>query len=108
MTRQENYSILMNCVKNTANISSKISSSSIVIGPKRYVVYVAYLAGIMHSTSLQKATGLFAGPLIIRTFTTYFSSIEGAAKVPNLSDVHTYPYAALGMAVSSVSTFLIW
>lgn len=94
-------------VKNSAKTCLTDTSLCIVIGQNRYVM--AYIWYSLVLTLHQRPTGLFAGPLIIRTFTVYFSGIEGAVKVPALGDVKAYPYGALGLSAASVSTVTtIW
>lgn len=58
--------------------------------------------------SLQKYTGPFRSPLVVRTFAAHFSAIHGAIKVPELGDVdspETYPCGGLALSAAAVSFY---
>jgi hypothetical protein len=61
--------------------------------------------------SLQKYTGLFHSPLIVRTFAAQFSAIQGAIKVPVLRDANLpekYPCGGLALSTAAVGFSLLW
>src|SRR6266403_605315 len=61
--------------------------------------------------SLQKYTGPFRSPLVVRTFAAHFSAIHGAVKVPELGHANlpeTYPCGGLALSATAVGFSLRW